>query len=158
MKKYTFFLILAIVTILGNNFSPAMAMEEKSEFELPESGGIITFGNNAAVRPAGGLDPPVDVVSSRPADATVVRRFEMVESGNLIEFSPRTAYAAGFGFPGSSPLERSRPGHATVRPPVFEAFELPESGRLVVFPRQVEKHRIQARRMMLPSHVTSDKN
>ena len=157
MEYHILFPILAIATILGLNISIAAAMEEKSEFELPESGRVITFSNNVTSRMMGGLDPPGAVASRKSNDVKAENRFEMGESGVIIDFNPRTDGTPGFGYPWAAPLYRPRSDRAASGPPVLEAYELPESGHLVVFPRQVELRREQAARMQVLDRTVSDK-
>ena len=157
MEYHILFTILAIATILGLNVSATAAMEEKNEFELPESGGVITFSNNITSRMMGGLDPPGAVASRKSNDFKAANRFEMGESGILIDFNPRVDGAPRFGFPRSAPLDRSRSDRAGSGPPVFEAYEMPESGRLLVFPGQVAKRREQAILMQPLERAVSDK-
>ncbi len=158
MEYHILFTILAIVTILSINLSTAAAMEEKSEFELPESGRVITLGNDAAAGTMGGLDPPGAAASRRINSAKAVNRYEMGESGMIIDFNPRTNGMPIFGSPRIAPLDRPRSDRAGSEPHAFEAYEMPESGRLVVFPRQVELRREQALRMRPRDHVVSDKD
>ncbi len=158
MEYHILFTILAIVTILSINFSTAAAMEEKSEFELPESGRVITFSNNATALTMDGLDPPGAAASSGSYSANAVNRFEMGESGIIIDFNPRTNGMPIFGSPRIAPLDRPRSDRAGSEPHAFEAYEMPESGRLIVFPRQVELRREQALGMRPRDHVVSDKD
>lgn len=157
MEYHILFTILAIATLLGLNVSTAAAMEEKSEFELPESGRVITFSNNAAARMMGGLDPPGAAASRKSYDANAVNRFEMGESGIMIDFNSRMEGAPRFGWPWTAPSDRLQSDRAAPAPPVYEAHEMPESGRLIVFPRQVELRREQAARMQVLDRTVSDK-
>ena len=156
MEYHIFFTILAIATILVINVSNAAAMEEKIEFELPESGRVVTFSNSVTSRMMGGLDPPDTVAGRKSNDLEAVNRFESGESGMFIDFTPRADGAPKFGFPWPAPSERPRSDPAASGPPVFEAYEMPESGRLLVFPDQVEKRREQADRMRPLDRVVSE--
>jgi hypothetical protein len=157
MEYHILFTIMAIATILGLSVSTAAAMEEKNEFELPESGRVITFSDNVTSRMMGGLDPPGAVASRKSNDFKAGNRFEMGESGIIIDFNPRVAGAPLFGAPRIAPSVRPRSDRAASGPPVLEAYEMPESGRLVVFPRQVELRREQAARMQVLDRTVSDK-
>jgi hypothetical protein len=157
MEYRILFTILAIATIFLINFSTALAMEEKSEYELPESGRIITFGDNAQVSTSGGLDPPSSVASPTSYDARAANRFEMGESGIIIDFNASTDGAPSLGSTRVAPFDPPRAGPAASASPAFEAYELPESGRLIVFPRQVELRREQAIRMQVHDRTVSDK-
>ncbi len=156
MEYHILFPILAIATILGLNISIAAGMEEKVEFELPESGRVITFSPNVTSRMMGGLDPPGAVANRRSNDFKAENRIEMEESGVIIDFNPRPDGTPRFGFPWAAPLYRPLSDRVAAGPPVLEAYEMPESGRLLVFPRQVEKRREQAMRMQSPEPVVSE--
>ena len=157
MEYPIIFTILAIAISLALTFSPATAMEEKMEFELPESGQVITLSNNVTPRMMGGLDPPGTVPNRHVYDPKTLNRFEMGESGIVIDFNIRTDGASRFGLPWTAPLDRPRSGGVASAPPLFEAYEMPESGRLLIFPHQVEKRREQAIRMKPLGHAVSDK-
>ena len=156
MEYHIFFTILAIATILVINLSSAAAMDEKIEFELPESGRVVTFSNSVTPRMMGGLDPPGAVANRNSNEPKTVNRFESGESGMVIDFTPRADGTPKFGFPWSGPLKRPRSASAVSGAPVFEAYEMPESGRLLVFPDQVEKRREQADRMRPRDRVVSE--
>ena len=157
MEYHIFFTILAIATILVINLSSAAAMDEKIEFELPESGRVVTFSNSVTSKMMGGLDPPGAVANRKSNDPEVVNRFEAGESGMVIDFTPRADGTPRFGFPSLAPPARPRSAPAASGPPDFEAYEMPESGRLLVFPDQVEKRREQAERMRPLERAVSDK-
>lgn len=150
-------IILAIATVFLVNFSTAKAMEEKMAFELPESGQVINFGDRVPVRSSGGLDPPAGELSPGVYDARVAERFEMAESGILIDFNRLKADNPAIGFSLASPSDPSLPVHSTAATPAFQAFEMPESGHLVVFPHQVALRREQAAQMRSLEDVLSDK-
>lgn len=57
------------------------------EFELPESGTVITFANSLPVITSGGLDPPAVESSHGVYGARVAERFETAESGIMIDFN-----------------------------------------------------------------------
>lgn len=158
MEHHILIIILAIATFFFINFSTAAAMAENSEFELPESGQIIYFGDAAAIRTAGGLDPPAGALSRRPDDAQTADRFEMGESGILVDFNRRTADGRIVGFRPEPFFDRPVSVRAAQGKPTLEVYEMPESGHLIVFPRQVEKRKAQALRMQLRERVVSDKN
>ena len=155
METHLRYILRAIVMMLGINFSSALAVEERSEFELAESGRVITF--NMGVKAAGGLDPPRSNIGPEDDHAKAVDRFEMVESGVVIDFNPVTASTPRFVLPGDAPSNRGRTEGAVSRPPVFEAHEMPESGHLIVFPRQVEKRKAQALQMQPLGHVVTNR-
>ena len=75
----------------------------------------------------------------------------------VIDFTPRADGTPKFGLPWPAPLDRPRSAPKASGPPVFEAYEMPESGRLLVFPDQVEKRREQAERMRPLERAVSDK-
>ncbi len=158
MEHHISFIILAIAMMLAVNYSAAVAMEEKSEFELPESGGVITFRHSEPRMTWGGLDPPTPAGKNWYNTAPAADRFEMGESGIMIDFGSRTAQAPVFGFFRTAPADRSAHGPAAASPPVLEAYELPESGRLIVFPRQVEMRRAHALQMQMPAHAVIHKD
>ena len=157
MEYHILFTIMAIATILGLSVSSAAAMEEKIEFELPESGRVINFSNNVTSRMMGGLDPPGAVASRKSKDFKAMNRFEMGESGIVIDFDAPTDGAPRFGWPWTAPRDRQRSDRGASGAPVFEAYEMPESGRLLVFPDQVAKRREQAILMQPLDRAVPDK-
>ena len=150
-------IILAIATVFFIGFSIAEAMEEKMAFELPESGRVLNFGDRVPVRSSGGLDPPAGEFSPGAYDARIAERFEMAESGILIDFNRLKADLSAFGISPALPSDASLTGNTTAARPTLQAFEIPESGHLVVFPHQVELRRDQAARMRPLEGVVSDK-
>ena len=150
-------IILAIATVFLTGFSTAEAMEEKMEFELPESGKVLNFGDSVPVRSSGGLDPPAGELSPGAYGVRIAAHFEMAESGILIDFNRLKADLSAFGFSQALPSDASLPGNTTAATPALKAFEMPESGHLVVFPHQVELRREQAARMRPLEAVISDK-
>jgi hypothetical protein len=155
MEIHMPYIVVAIVMMLGINFSSALAVEERSEFELAESGRVITF--NSSVTAVGGLDPPRSNIGPEDDHAKAVDRFEMVESGVVIDFNPATESTPRFVLPGDAPSDRGRTEGVVPGPPVFEAHEIPESGHLIVFPRQVEKREAQALQMQPLGHVVTNR-
>ena len=150
--------ILAIATVFFINFSTAEAMEEKMEFELPESGTIINFGDSVPDRPSGGLDPPSGELNHGTYEARFVERFEMAESGIVIDFNRIETDNSAIGFSlalNSDPSLSIRTAPATQ---AFRAFEMSESGHLIVFPREVELRRKKAAQMQSIEGVVADKH
>ena len=150
-------IILAIATMFYINVSTAEAMEEKMEFELPESGTVINFSESVSARSSGGLDPP-DVESSHGGyDARISERFEMVESGILIDFNRLESDSRVIGSSLAPPSAHSLHVHTAAATSAFQAFEMPESGHLIVFPHQVELRREQSAHMQTFEGVITDK-
>ena len=150
-------IILAIATMFIINYSTAEAMEEKMEFELPESGTVINFGERVPARSSGGLDPPAVESSPGGYDAQVVERFEMAESGIMIDFNRHAPDSLVIGFSLVPPSDPSLPVHTAAATPAFQAFEMPESGHLVVFPHQVTLRREQAAHMQMFEGVITER-
>jgi hypothetical protein len=122
-------------------------MEEKMEFELPESGTFITFANSLPVITSGRLDPPAVESSYGVCGARVAERFETAESGIMIDFNRLKPDYPVIGFSRTPPSAPSFPVHTAPATQAFQAFEMSESGNLIVFPHQVELRRKQAAQM-----------
>ncbi len=137
MKRATINTILA-VTIVFILAGPAMAMEERTAYELSD-GHWIYFGPapTDAWTAARKMPQSRSLAGAIRGDALrhyEMPDFELAESGRLISFYSGTDRTAGTGGKDAGRSKAKRPDPA---PSPWEIHEIPESGSAIVFPREV---------------------
>lgn len=140
--EYKFSSIMMTVTVLALicGMNGALAQEDRRVYEMPESGATLTFADKNAGSESGGLDPPAASFSGGYAAERPRHRFEMPESGLVIDFAGHSGGADRYAMRANRD-EAARPSRLQGAAHRMTSFELPESGRLVVFPESASLSR-----------------